>query len=288
MSVNIRRDKDGNPVHFFSSARDMTEKRKMEQQLLQSEKLSAVGTMISGVAHELNNPLTSIIGNAQLLAKRDVPEDIKNKLSVILKESIRSSKIVAGLLAFAREHKPERKMTNINDILTETIKLREYDLKVSNIGVHVSLSDDLPQTFADPYQLQQVFINLVNNARDALAGRESAALAVRTYRRDDAVLIEFDDNGPGIADESIKKIFDPFFTTKEVGKGTGLGLSMAYGIIKEHDGTISVESKPGKGAKFVVTLPIKEGELPAAKTVKPTVKPPRAPGPCSWSRTRHR
>jgi PAS domain S-box-containing protein len=266
--------KDGRVVEVHGLGRDITEKKKMELQLLQSEKLSAVGTMISGVAHELNNPLTSIIGNAQLLAKRDVPEDIKTKLNVILKESIRSSKIVGGLLAFAREHKPERKMININDILMESLKLREYDLRVSNINARTSLSDDLPETFADPYQLQQVFINLINNARDALADREAGALVIRTYRKGDAVLIEFEDNGPGIEKETLSKIFDPFFTTKDVGKGTGLGLSMAYGIMKEHNGSISVESEPGRGAKFVVTLPITKGAEPSDEKTKARVKTP--------------
>jgi PAS domain S-box-containing protein len=274
VTVISTKDKDGNAVGFQGVVRDITEKRNMELQLLQTEKLSAVGTMISGVAHELNNPLTSIIGNAQLLAKRDVPEDIKNKLSVILKESIRSSKIVGGLLAFAREHKPERKMININDILMESVKLREYDLKVSNIDMRVSLFEELPETSADPYQLQQVFINLINNARDAIADREKGALAIRTYRKDDAVLIEFEDNGPGIPDKFIKKIFDPFFTTKETGKGTGLGLSMVYGIIKEHGGTISVESRPGKGVKFIVTLPILEHSEVILEDLKTPIKVP--------------
>ncbi len=166
-------------------------------------------------------------------------------------------------------------MIDINDIVTESLKLREYDLKVSNIDVRVSLSEDLPETLSDPYQLQQVFINLINNARDALADHETGALVIRTYRKGDTILIEFEDNGPGIPDEFIKKIFDPFFTTKEVGKGTGLGLSMAYGIVKEHGGTISVESQPGKGAKFIVTIPITKG----AESTEEKVKAPARPSP---------
>ncbi len=278
-SVSLKRDDSGAPIGFFGIARDITEKKNMELQLLQTEKLSAVGTMISGVAHELNNPLTAIIGNAQLLARRDVPEDIKNRLDIILKESIRSSKIVGGLLAFAREHKPERNMISVNSILMESLKLREYDLRVSNISVPLSLSDEIPETYADPYQLQQVFINLINNARDALAGKEKGVLALRTYRKDDTLVVEFEDNGPGIPGELINKIFDPFFTTKEAGKGTGLGLSMAYGIIKEHGGTISAESKPGKGATFVVTIPVVQGAEPVADEVKAPVK--ISPG--TWS-----
>jgi two-component system NtrC family sensor kinase len=233
-----------------------------------------MGTMISGVAHELNNPLTSIIGNAQLLEKRDIPDEIKSKLDVIIKESIRSSKIVAGLLSFAREHKPERKMININNTLMESLKLREYDLRVSNIEVQTLLSEDLPETSADAYQLHQVFINIINNARDALSDQDKGALAIRTYRKDDAILIEFEDNGPGIPDDYTNKIFDPFFTTKEAGKGTGLGLSMAYGIIKEHRGTIFVESKTGKGAKFIVMLPIVEDTEVIIEDLKTPAKVP--------------
>jgi two-component system NtrC family sensor kinase len=263
IEVREKHIRHGNRIaEVHGLGRDITERKRIELQLIQAEKLSAVGTMISGVAHELNNPLTSIIGNAQLIAKRDVAKDIKDKLNVILKESIRSSKIVGGLLAFAREHKPERRMININDILTESVKLREYDLKVSNIDLRVLPTDRLPETYADPYQIQQVFVNLINNARDALTGREDSALAIRTYSRDDAVIIEFEDNGPGIPAPLIGKIFDPFFTTKETGKGTGLGLSMAYGIINEHGGVISVESEAGKGTKFIVTIPIVEGAEP--------------------------
>jgi PAS domain S-box-containing protein len=267
---HIRKGKRLLEVHGLG--RDITEKRMIEQQLLQAEKLSAVGTMISGVAHELNNPLTSIIGNAQLIAQKDVPEDIKRKLKVILKESIRSSKIVAGLLAFAREHRPEQRMIDINNILSESIRLREYDFKVSNIEIQMLLSDGLPETYADPYQIQQVFINLINNARDALTGREKSALIIRTYNKNGSIVVEFEDNGLGISREHINKIFDPFFTTKETGKGTGLGLSMAYGIVKKHGGDITVDSRIHVGTRFTVTIPITEGTYAAAERI---ISPPR-------------
>jgi PAS domain S-box-containing protein len=274
-TVVSRKDKDDNVIGFQGIVKDVTEKRRMELQLMQSEKLSSLGTMISGVAHELNNPLTSIIGNAQLLARRDVPDNIRNKVNVILKESIRSSKIVAGLLAFAREHKPERSMVNINTVVMESMKLREYDLKVNSIGVKVTLREDLPETFADPFQIQQVFINIISNARDELAGRDRSALAIKTDRKDSSIIVEFTDNGPGIPDALLKKIFDPFFTTKDIGKGTGLGLSIAYGIIKEHGGTISVESKPEKGTKFIVVLPITNRGKPVPGDVVRPVEPAR-------------
>jgi len=271
--IVARRDGGGNIIGFQGIIHDVSEKRKIELQLLQSEKLSSLGTMISGVAHELNNPLTSIIGNAQLLSRQDIPDAVKGKLNVILKESLRSSKIVAGLLAFAREHKPERSMVNINTIVWESMKLREYDLKVNNVDVRMSLSEDLPDISADPFHVQQVFINIISNARDALAGREMSALDIKTYRKDNSILIEFEDNGPGIPDKYIKKIFDPFFTTKEPGKGTGLGLSVAYGIIREHNGAISVESKPGTGTKFIVMLPMAETLEPMPTKTVGRVKP---------------
>jgi two-component system NtrC family sensor kinase len=152
-------------------------------------------------------------------------------------------------------------MINVNAIVLESVRLKEYDLKMNNIDLKLVLSDGLPETSADKYQIQQVFINLINNARDALVTDQGAGtLTIRTYDADSNIMIEFEDTGPGIPDDIITKIFEPFFTTKETGKGTGLGLSMAYGIIREHGGTILVESKPGKGANFTVSVPIVSAE----------------------------
>ena len=158
---------------------------------------------------------------------KTLPERVIRSSEVIFKESERAAKIVSGLLTFAREHKQERKMVNVNDIIRESYKLREYNLRVSNIELRLSLAGDLPPTYADPYQLQQVFTNIINNACDALRDKNGGTLATRSTRKGEALLIEFEDDGPGIARKNIKKIFDPFFTTKEVGKGTGLGLSMS-------------------------------------------------------------
>jgi len=267
-------DKDGSFVHVESSSRpiyrdgeavgltcvlrDITEKRKIQEQLLQTEKLSSLGGIISGVAHELNNPLTTIVGFSELLIKKDIPENVKDDLNTIYEEAIRSSRIVQSLLTFARKHVPEKKMTSINRIIEEAYKLREYELRVDDIRTEFALSDELPETSADPHQLQQVFINLINNAHHALLEKSGGTLKITTYREYDSISILFEDNGPGISDEHVKKIFDPFFTTKEVGMGTGLGLSVAFGIISEHDGTISVESEPGKRTAFVIKIPIVE------------------------------
>jgi PAS domain S-box-containing protein len=256
MTATTRRDEGGSIIGYQGTIRDITEKKRMERQLIQAEKLSSLGGILSGVAHELNNPLTSIIGISQLIMRKSTSEDIRDKLETIHHESLRTSKIIQGLLAFAREHKPERKMISVNKIIEESYRLREYEFKVDNIAIKLDLSEDIPLTAADPYQLQQVFINLINNSHDALVAGGGSALVIHSFTRDGSVAIEFEDDGPGISAENIGFIFDPFFTTKEVGKGTGLGLSIVYGIINEHGGRIDVVSEPGKGAKFTVSLPI--------------------------------
>jgi PAS domain S-box-containing protein len=250
---------DGSVIYLEGFAEDVSEKEKMEQQLLQAEKLSSLGGILSGVAHELNNPLTSIIGNAQLLMRKSITEDIREKLEIIQMESLRSSKIIQGLLAFARKHKPERRQIRVNNVIREAYRLREYDLRVSNINMKLELSDHIPPTHADPYQLQQVFINLINNAHDALTEIGGGSLIIRSWIRDGEIAVEFVDDGPGIPKDIQQYIFDPFFTTKEVGKGTGLGLSVAYGIVSEHGGTIGVKSEPGSGATFTIGLPVVAG-----------------------------
>ncbi|MBN2225216.1 MAG: PAS domain S-box protein [Deltaproteobacteria bacterium] len=260
VTVVPRRDRNGAITGLQGAVKDITKMKRLEQQLLQSEKLSGLGTMISGIAHELNNPLTVIMGNTELMLmdKSKPSKDIKS-LDVIFKESERAAKIVSGLLTFAREHRPERGMVNVNDIIIESYKLREYNLMTNNIEVTLSLSADIPPTLADPYQLQQVFTNIIHNARDALMEKQGGSLIVRSFHKEQNIIVEFEDNGPGIRSDDLKRIFDPFFTTKDVGKGTGLGLSMAYGIINEHGGTIEVESQFSRGAKFTVELPIIHG-----------------------------
>ncbi len=260
VTVVPRRDRSGTVIGLQGAVKDISKMKRLEQQLVQSEKLSGLGTMISGVAHELNNPLTVIIGNTELmLMDRSQPAKDVASLKVIFKESERAARIVSGLLTFAREHRPERGLININDILIESYKLREYNLMTNNIEVTLSLSNDIPPTLADPYQLQQVFTNIIHNARDALMEKGGGSITIRSFHTEQTIIVEFEDDGPGINRENLKRIFDPFFTTKDVGKGTGLGLSMAYGIINEHGGTIEVDSEANKGAKFRVTLPIISG-----------------------------
>jgi PAS domain S-box-containing protein len=241
--------------------------RRTQEQLLHSEKMAAVGQLISGVAHELNNPLTAILGYSQLLtASPDVGAQGIEYSDKLYKQAQRTHRIVQNLLSFARQHKPERVAVHINQILEETLALRDYDLRMKNIRMHLELAPDLPQTAADPHQLQQVFLNLVNNAVDAvLESASEGDLWVRTALRGERLIIEFTDNGPGVREPS--KVFDPFYTTKPVGKGTGLGLSICYGIITEHGGTIRVRNVEPQGAAFTIELPCQQ---PAEQKAAPS------------------
>jgi two-component system NtrC family sensor kinase len=247
--------------------------RRTQEQLLHSEKMAAVGQLISGVAHELNNPLTAILGYSQLLTgSADVGAQGAEYADKLYKQAQRTHRIVQNLLSFARQHKPERVAVQINQILEETLALRDYDLRMKNIRLHLDLASDLPLTAADPHQLQQVFLNLVNNAVDAIL--ESAGegdLWVHTSRRGDRLIIEFTDSGSGVREPS--KVFDPFYTTKPVGKGTGLGLSICYGIITEHGGTIRVKNVQPHGASFSIEMPFQQpsqqGSLPSGNLAAP-------------------
>jgi two-component system NtrC family sensor kinase len=229
--------------------------RRTQEQLLHSEKMAAVGQLISGVAHELNNPLTAILGYSQLLTSSAQigPQGLEYS-EKLYKQAQRTHRIVQNLLSFARQHKPERIPVPLNHVLEDTLALRDYDLRMSNIRLHLDLAEGLPLAAADPHQLQQVFLNLVNNAVDAiLENAVEGDLWVRTAKEKDKFVVEFTDSGPGVKDPS--KVFDPFYTTKPVGKGTGLGLSICYGIISEHGGQIRVCNVPPRGACFTIELP---------------------------------
>ena len=245
--------------------------RRTQEQLLHSEKLAAVGQLISGVAHELNNPLTAILGYSQLLTSSgQVGPLALGYTEKLYKQAQRTHRIVQNLLSFARQHKPERVPVRVNAILEDTLALRDYDLRMSQIRVHLDLASDLPEAPADPHQLQQVFLNLINNAVDAILEKGAEGdLWVRTGVEGRQLFIEFTDSGPGVKDSS--RVFDPFYTTKPVGKGTGLGLSICYGIITEHGGTVRVKNRPPRGASFRVELPLHRmgAKRPVAETDKP-------------------
>jgi two-component system NtrC family sensor kinase len=230
--------------------------RRTQEQLLQSEKMAAIGQLISGVAHELNNPLTAILGYSQLLkCEEPVHSRGADYLEKLYKQAQRTHHIVQNLLSFARQHKPERTPVQINQILDDTLLLREYDMKLHNIQVHREFDPQLPLTGGDFNQLQQVFLNILNNAVDAIQERGGGGeIWIRTEVAENRLRIELTDNGPGV--QNPHRVFDPFYTTKAVGKGTGLGLSICYGIVKEHGGEIQVRNSPPRGATFSILLPI--------------------------------
>ncbi len=247
-------------VLYYGVGRDVTERRKLQEQLIQSEKLSSLGEIISGVAHELNNPLTGIMGLSELLLMEpDINSEAKQELQKILNEARRTGKIVKNLLTFARKYPPEKMPCQINEIIENVLEIRFYDILVSHIEIVRNMDAELPTTMADPHQLRQVFLNIVNNASDAMQMTDKKrVLRVSTAVKEDKIEIAFEDNGPGIPQNALSKIFDPFFTTKEAGKGTGLGLSVSHGIITEHGGSISAQSKEGEGTRFVIELPLKQ------------------------------
>ncbi len=240
--------------------------RRTQEQLLQSEKMSAVGQLIAGVAHELNNPLTAILGYAQLLDSEGLNDRAHDYVAKLFKQAQRTHRVVQNLLSFARQRKPERQEVDIRKVLDETLALRDYDLKVNNIEVDKDIPISPARVVADPHQIEQVFLNIINNAVDAIleTGR-AGKLKIRVLCEGGFVNTQFVDDGPGLKDP--KRIFDPFYTTKSVGKGTGLGLSICYGIVKEHGGDITAHNAPEGGAVIEVRLPIAAEEGKAAEAV---------------------
>jgi two-component system, NtrC family, sensor kinase len=227
-----------------------------QAQLIQSEKLSAVGEFVAGVAHELNNPLAAVVGFAEMLKGNDVDTKNRRYLDMIYKSAQRCQKIVQSLLSFARRHQPERKPMSVNAMVEAVLEMLNYQLRTSNIEVATQIDSSVPVVLADGHQIQQVLLNVINNARQALESRQSGGrIRIVTETSGEHVRIIVHDNGPGIPAENLRRIFDPFFTTKKVGQGTGLGLSLCYGIIKEHGGNITPSSRPGEGATFTIELP---------------------------------
>jgi PAS domain S-box-containing protein len=255
-NLSPMRDEAGNVVSIVAVLTDITDSSVLRGKLVHQEKMAAVGQLVSGVAHEVNNPLTAILGFADLLMESpDLPESVRKDLRIILQEAQRTKQIVQNLLSFARQMPPQRNPVQLNSVLRRTLQLRSYDFTSHGIDVIEHLDEGLPEVIGDAHQLQQVFLNILNNAYDAVheIGRP-ARIEIMTAGRGETVEISFCDNGHGIAQPD--RIFDPFFTTKEVGKGTGLGLSICYGIVKEHGGEILCHNNTdGQGATFIVRLP---------------------------------
>jgi two-component system, NtrC family, sensor kinase len=235
---------------------DVTEKVRLEEQLRESEKLSSIGLFAAGVAHEVNTPLAGISSYAQMLLKEAADGSAQQELlKKIELQSFRASSIVNNLLNFARVNDAEQAPVNVNSLMLETLSLLEHQLKKSGVDLCLELDPSLPSTLGNTGRLQQVFMNLFLNAKDAMP--EGGQLMIRSYQSDSSLIVQVHDTGQGISSQDLKRIYDPFFTTKGVGKGTGLGLSVSYGIIQEHSGRISVESEPGKGTTFTLQLPLK-------------------------------
>jgi PAS domain S-box-containing protein len=256
MNLSPMRDERGNVTSIVVVMSDITDAATLQAKLLHAEKMAAVGQLVSGVAHEVNNPLTAILGFSDLLMENpEIPESARKDLKVILEQAQRTKQIVQNLLSFARQMPPQRRPVQLNTILSRTVQLRAYDLHSRGVEVVEQLDPELPQAIGDAHQLQQVFLNILNNAYDAVrdTGRP-ARIEIRTSNPGGFVEVLFRDNGYGISFP--ERIFDPFFTTKEIGKGTGLGLSICYGIVREHGGEILCHNNAeGEGATFIVRLP---------------------------------
>ncbi len=255
--------------------------KQLQAQLHLSSRLASIGELASGVAHEINNPLTAVIGFSQMLMGRDIPEDVREQLEVINDNSQRVAKVVKNLLIFARRHKPGKEYVNINSLISGVLELRAYEMKLSGIEITTRLAPDLPWTVADRGQLQQVFLNIILNAEQAMVkAHNKGNLLIKTGQINNSIRISFKDDGPGIRKENMDRLYDPFFTTKAVGEGTGLGLSISYGIIKQHNGEIHADSKLAKGATFIIKLPI----VAEAKQLELAESPGEEPGRVTGAR----
>jgi two-component system NtrC family sensor kinase len=272
----------GHALRIEALIRDVSERKKQDDQLrdgryqlLQAEKMAALGQTISGVAHELNNPLATILSWAERLSERNVDEKTRQGLEVILGEAERAARIVRNLLTFARKRQTTRAMVDLNQVVRETLALRAHEQKAAHVQLVEALASGLPEVFADGHQIKQVLLNLLINAEQAcIAANGRGTIVVRTSHDADrgSAVLEVNDDGPGVPEERQGRVFDPFFTTKEVGQGTGLGLTVAYAIVNEHSGRIWLTSKKGEGASFFVELPVTGQHLNApARAAQPPI-----------------
>jgi two-component system NtrC family sensor kinase len=265
-TANPIRDAGGNIVSCLEVARNITERKQAEErekelqrELLLSSRLASIGELAAGVAHQINNPLTGVLGFSQRLLRKSTDQETNQDLKRIHTEAERAAKVVQNLLTFARRRQPQKQYSDINEILESALELRAYELTTSNIEVITDLAPKLPEVMLDFYQIQEVFLNIILNAEQAMTEANGGGkLTIKTEERRGYIRTTFTDNGPGIPAEHLEKIFDPFFTTKGEKGGTGLGLSVCHGIISEHGGRIYARSKPGEGATFFVELPLPE------------------------------
>jgi len=249
-------DAEGKVTGVIFSIRDITIERKLEQQIVESERLAAMGAMIGGVAHELNNPLTSILGVSELLQDKEANETARKQLGMLQQQARRAAEIVQNLTYFSRPPAPGKSRINLAEVVERTLNLHAYSLRKSNITIDFLKEPGIPYALGDPHQLMQVFLNLIVNAEQAIReARDKGTLRIRLGKGDKTVWVSFHDDGPGIPKENLPSIFDPFYTTKRPGRGTGLGLSICKSVMKEHKGTVEAANTPDGGAVFTVTLP---------------------------------
>ena len=250
-------DAEGKISGVIISVRDITLERKLEQQVVQSERLAAMGAMIGGVAHELNNPLTSILGVSELLQDTETNETARKQLAMLQQQARRAADIVQNLTYFSRPPAPGKSAINLTEIVERTLNLHAYSLRKNNITVDFLKEAGVPLALGDPHQLMQVFLNLIVNAEQAIReARDRGTLRIRLGRTGNSAWVSFHDDGPGIPKENLPSIFDPFYTTKRPGRGTGLGLSICKSVMKEHNGSVEAANSPDGGAVFTVTLPM--------------------------------
>ena len=275
-TANPIRDAEGKIVSCLEVVRNITERKQAEekekqlqQELYLARKLASVGELAAGVAHEINNPLTGVLGFSQRLMRKSTDEELSRDLEIIHSEAQRAAGVVRNLLAFARRRQPKKEYSNINDIVNKTLELRGYALQTANIEVVTNLAPSLPQIMVDFSQMQEVFLNIIMNAEQAMnEAHGEGKLTISTRRIKDYVRVSFADDGPGISPGSLDKVFDPFFTTRAEVGGSGLGLSACHGIVTEHGGKICVRSKPGEGATFSVKLPLSPVESTSVRGEK--------------------
>lgn len=249
------RDDDGAPVGQVMNVRNLTDERRLEEQLRQSEKLAAIGQLVAGVAHELNNPLTGISAFAQLLLEESLSDEQHESVRLIRREADRAVGVIRDLLIFSRKPDPSRAPIDLNEIVEFAIRLRHYSLRNAGVDVHLDLYRGIPRIHGDDQRLQQVLLNLVVNAEFAMHDSSTKQLTIRTEAMERGVLLTVSDTGAGMTEETRQRIFEPFFTTKPAGQGTGLGLSVSYGIVQAHGGSISVDSQVGSGTVFRIFIP---------------------------------
>ena len=265
LSVSLLKDNSGNPIiGYVFVIKDITEIKRLEQQLLHSEKLASLGSMISGITHELNNKLGPVLGYSQLLKQAQLKEEELEMVNKIELSALGAKKVIGSLLGFSKQNKPELNLIDINNTIKKVISLLKYKFESSNLRLETDLQDEMSLTMADENQMEQVFLNILNNSIQAIENKVGI-ISIRSFKKGETIFIQFTDNGLGIKEENLKRIFDPFFTTKQQGKGTGLGLSVCYGIIQNHNGKIYADSIEGEKTTFTIELPVKQNKAVKSK-----------------------